>query len=454
MPRTIADTAMTTRAARERLAIRHQPYWRGIEAGAAIGYRKGVAGGVWLVRLADASAGGGYRQASLARADDNLNPDGVEVLDYRAAEKQAREWIARQNRVAAGLEPEPTAKATAPYTVADAMRDYLADYAARGGKGVSTTKASVDAHILPVLGGIAVGRLTRDRIKTWHRDLAVAPARLRGKRGEIRHREASDDPDAGRRRRATANRILTIAKAALNHARADGKAQCSPDAWAAVKPFREVDQPKVRYLLDAEIGRLINACMPDFRPLVTAAVLTGARYGELTAMTAGDFDRGAATLAVARSKSGKSRHIVLTDEAVAFFTRETMGKASSAQIFTRSVMVKQATKESPAVLRQGSWQKSDQFRLLRDACSAARIAPAISFHILRHTYASRLAMRGAPMPVIASQLGHTDTRMTERHYAHLAPSYVRDAVRAAFGSLGIETGNPAVVPFDRASASS
>ena len=61
----------------------------------------------------------------------------------------------------------------------------------------------------------------------------------------------------------------------------------------------------------------------------------------------------------------------------------------------------------------------------------------VNFHGLRHTYASRLAMRGVPLAVIAIQLGHADTRMVEKHYGHLAPSYVADTVRAAFGSLGI-----------------
>jgi hypothetical protein len=46
-------------------------------------------------------------------------------------------------------------------------------------------------------------------------------------------------------------------------------------------------------------------------------------------------------------------------------------------------------------------------------------------------------MRGVPLAVIASQLGHADTRMVEKHYGHLAPSYVADTVRAAFGTLGI-----------------
>jgi integrase len=47
-------------------------------------------------------------------------------------------------------------------------------------------------------------------------------------------------------------------------------------------------------------------------------------------------------------------------------------------------------------------------------------------------------MRGVLMAVVAEQLGHADTRMTEKHYAHLAPSYVADTIRAHFPTLGIE----------------
>ena len=50
---------------------------------------------------------------------------------------------------------------------------------------------------------------------------------------------------------------------------------------------------------------------------------------------------------------------------------------------------------------------------------------------------ARLAMQGVPLPVIARQLGHADTRMIERHYAHLSLSYVADTVRADFPKLGI-----------------
>jgi integrase len=437
MPRTVNDAPLTTRAARERLAARHQPYWRAIEAGAAMGYRKGTMGGVWLARVVDPSAGGGYRQAALGRADDALRAAGTEVLDYRQAEAKAREWIARQHRVAAGLEADPATMPLKPYTVAEAMADYLADYVARGGKALGTTRQAIEAHILPALGALPVGRLTRDKLKGWHRALAASPARLRSQKGQIRHRATADDPEALRRRRSSANRILTILKAALNHARSEGKVTCPTDAWAAVKAFREADKAKVRYLLDDEIARLVNACPPDSRELVTGALLTGCRYGELAAMKAADFDPQAGTVTIGRSKGGKLRHVALTDEGRTFFDQIVAGQAGTARIFERDGVVRQATRETPAETARVAWGKSDQARFMRAACAAASITPAVSFHDLRHTYGSRLAMRGVPMGVIAAQLGHTDTRMTERHYAHLSPSYVAETVRQSFGMLGI-----------------
>ncbi|MGD0109444.1 MAG: site-specific integrase [Rhodopila sp.] len=446
MPRSVADAPLTTRAARERLAPRHQPYWRGMEAGAALGYRKGITAGMWLVRVADPSAGGGYRQASLGRADDILKADGVEILDYRKAEANARDWIARHHRVAAGMEPEAAATPARPYTVADSIADYLADYVARGGKAIRTTRQMAETHILPTLGETAVGRLTRDSLKSWHRAVAAIPARVRAKAGEKRHRDSQGDPDAGRRRRSSANRVLTVLKAALNHAHGEGKVTCASDAWAAVKPFREADKAKVRYLLDDEVTRLVNACPPDFRAIVTGALLTGCRYGELCALKVGDFDPQAATVTIRQSKAGKPRHVALTDEGRGFFQSAAAGKAGNARLFYRDRVVTQATREAAGKTERAAWGESDQFRPIGAACLAANITPAISFHELRHTYASRLAMRGVPIGVIAAQLGHADTRMTERHYAHLSPSYVAETVRQSFGTLGI-VGESMSTPF-------
>jgi hypothetical protein len=70
-----------------------------------------------------------------------------------------------------------------------------------------------------------------------------------------------------RRRRSTANRVLTILKAALNHAHSEGKC-ASDDAWRTVRAFREADAARLRYLSDDEARRLTNACTADFRALV------------------------------------------------------------------------------------------------------------------------------------------------------------------------------------------
>ena len=78
----------------------------------------------------------------------------------------------------------------------------------------------------------------------------------------------------------------------------------------------------------------------------------------------------------------------------------------------------------------GAWQKSEQARPMAEACTNGKIKPPISFHILRHTWASLAAMNGTPLLVVAKNLGHADTRMVERHYGHLAPSFIADAIRA------------------------
>ena len=433
MARQTTDQPITTREARKRLAARAEPYWRALDSGTGIGYRRGGSGGTWIGR---ALVEGKYRERGIGRADDVIRADGTAYLDFRQASEKVKAWAGGAHRESAGLDSAPTSRA--PYTLADAMADYLASYRRRGGKGLVQTQHAANAHILPALGNARLERLTPQRITRWRDALADAAPRVRTSAKATAKQAAPAvraidpaDPEAARRRRATANRVLTILKAALNHAHTAGRVP-NADAWASVKPFKEADAPTVRHLTDAEATRLVNACPDDFRAMVTAALLTGMRYGELTALRAGAFNPDAGTVTVAASKSGKPRHVVLTDEGRDFFAQRAAGKDSRAHVFTRH-LVQQATKDSHAVTERAAWGKSHQHRAMQDACTAANIAPAVSFHILRHTYASRLAMLGAPLPVIAAQLGHEGTRMTERHYAHLAPSYVADTVRKVLG---------------------
>jgi hypothetical protein len=119
------------------------------------------------------------------------------------------------------------------------MERYLEDYRARSGKAVPELQSAIGAHILPELGERQVVSLTHAQIKTRHHRLAQTAARLRtsvhDKQQKLRAIEASD-MDARRARRATANRILTVLKSALNLAYREGRAS-SDDAWRRVRPF-------------------------------------------------------------------------------------------------------------------------------------------------------------------------------------------------------------------------
>jgi hypothetical protein len=132
-------------------------------------------------------------------------------------------------------------------------------------------------------------------------------------------------------------------------------------------------------------------------------------------------------VAIRRSKTGKPRHVVLTDEGRALFKELSAGHSG------HEMMLRRANGEP--------FRKSDQARPMIEACDRAKIKPRISFHGLRHTWASLAVMNDVPLMVVARNLGHADTRMVEKHYGHLAPSYVAEAIRKGAPRFGFKTDN-------------
>jgi integrase len=402
MARRVASANLESREARRKLKARGRPYYRGIERELHIGYRRNRPGipGSWSGRRYLGE--GRYDEKQLGIADDLSEGDGKTVLDYWQAVEVARERMA----------PKP--ERTGPYTVEDAVDAYI-EFLTHNRRTAYDVRVRMAAHVLPVLGKIELEALTADKLRRWHASLIKQLPRLRTKPGlEQKHRQIPSDEESLRKRRVSANRCLSQLKAALNHAYADGKAS-SDQAWRKVKVFRGADAARVRYLTIAECKRLVNACEPAFRNLVRAALETGARYGELTALRVSDYNEDAGAVAIRVSKTARPRHVVLTHDGMSFFRSLCVGRAGSEIMLPKK--------------GNSAWLKSHQLRPMAIACKRAKIDPPINFHALRHCWASHAVMNGLPLLVVARNLGHADTRMVEKHYGHLAPSYIADAIR-------------------------
>ena len=152
------------------------------------------------------------------------------------------------------------------------------------------------------------------------------------------------------------------------------------------------------------------------------SLFTGARYAELTTLKAKNVNIDTGNVYIEPSKSGKGRHIPLSEQGLDFFKSQCAGKTGELNIFTK---------------KDGTvWGRNHHVRLLLEACKKAKIEPTIGFHDLRHTYASLLAQAGADLLTISKLLGHADTRITSRHYAHLCDKTMSDAVNKFLPSFG------------------
>ena len=120
-------------------------------------------------------------------------------------------------------------------------------------------------------------------------------------------------------------------------------------------------------------------------------------------------------------KSGLSREVPLSDEAISFLKghRHLRGE----YVFSDD--------KGQLLTRHGcKWP-------LWAACKRAGLRLA-GWHMLRHSFASHLVMRGAPLKAVQELLGHADITMTMR-YAHLSADARRDAVRLLDVQLDVQS---------------
>jgi len=180
--------------------------------------------------------------------------------------------------------------------------------------------------------------------------------------------------------------------------------------------FESVSKPRLVYLKTEQVSRLINAIEPECRNIVQVALATGARYSDITRLRVHDFDPDNGIVAVHQSKiGGRVAHVILTKNGVELFKRLCAGKAGDDLILRRA--------------NGEPFRDSNLQRPMAEACRIAKIKPAVSFHALRHTYASLARMNHVPDAVIAQNLGHVDTRMVVRTYGHIGDDFAKQMIR-------------------------
>ena len=411
-------SVLSSRTSRLELPASDVPEWEVISPGVRLGYRRGrgtqARGGAWLA--ASRSAAGNRVQTKLGQADDVAAAGTTGILTHDQAKDAARTWA---KTLRAGAEVSPA------LTVNEVLDRYFEAKSAEGMKSLYDARSRAKMHIRPKLGTVRLVDLTVDKLRRWRDSMVAAPKRLRtGKHAEKQNSITVDlsDPEVARKRRDTANRTLTTLKAALNWAR-EHRLHDDDTAWKLVKPYKGTTKARIRFLSTAEQQRLLNAAEGDLRDLIAAALMTGARFGELSRLQLQDFDEDNGSVFIAESKSGKARHVPLTAGGRALFER------------LASVLLTER-RNTGTLLRRGNepWKAASYQRGFKEAVAAAGLEQ-ITLHELRHSYASTMVRAGAPLIVVGRALGHADTRMVDQHYAHLAPSYMADTIRSTAPNL-------------------
>jgi hypothetical protein len=258
MTRTVRDAKLESRAARDRLPVGPKTYWKTLEPGQLhLGYRRKAKDqpGLWLARRYKGHER--YQVVPLALADDYTDNPGT--MTYAEAQRAAHSVV---------WATAPAGRRAGIYTVADALRDYVS-WLRENRATARDAEGRARAHILPVLGSIPVTELTTTAITDWLNVLGSSGASTRGKA-----RPRPTAADERRARRATANRVLTTLKAALNMAFRNGLVSDDTE-WRRVRAFDHVESARHGFLSIDEATRLIDAAEGDFKKLVQAALLTG-----------------------------------------------------------------------------------------------------------------------------------------------------------------------------------
>ena len=209
-------------------------------------------------------------------------------------------------------------------------------------------------------------------------------------------------------------------------------------------PSGEKAEDETRFLTHAEFGLILECMGEQYKDFTAFLVMTGARFGEATAVTVADVDLmskpatlrinkawkrdGSNGFYVGPTKTGAGKRTVsLNPQLVEMLIPLVASRPGTDLLFTSS----KGTRISHSMFWRNFWMPAVETAQAKGLKKDPRV------HDLRHTHASWLIQDGVPLFTISRRLGHASTRTTEQVYGHLMPQALQDAADAVERSAHI-----------------
>jgi len=238
--------------------------------------------------------------------------------------------------------------------------------------------------------------------------------------GDVEHYQARRIKEAAP---ATVNREVKFLARVFNVAIADHQATTNP--VKSVTLFKENNE-RVRFLTEDEEKRLSAAIGEDEWPFVTFAFHTGLRQAEQFQLKWTNVDFANGVITIPRSKSGKARRVPM-NATVRKILRAQRSRCKTEYVFPVSDGTRSTRDGRKMALIDKPREKSNYSRrVFRPAVKHADLTD-FHWHDLRHTFASRLVMKGVDIRTVQVLLGHQSITTTLR-YTHLSPGHQLTAV--------------------------
>jgi len=217
---------------------------------------------------------------------------------------------------------------------------------------------------------------------------------------------------------ATVKHCLVLIRQVFNKALIWGMYQGGNPVKGVKMPT--IQNERTRFLTREEAERLLKALSemtrPDLHDMALLSLHTGMRAGEIFKLKGNDLDFNNELIKIIDPKNKKTRHAYMT-KTVREMLLKRKPEAPENFVFPdrNGKKIVSISQSFPKIIKKLGFNKN----VIDDR-------EMVTFHSLRHTFASWLAMQGESLITIRDLLGHKTTAMTER-YAHLIPDHKRRA---------------------------